>query len=1041
MISTNVISNKKELDGFDAIDDTDKATIVHLIENSNASVNLPLLKAIPSIQADTIKSSPKLRTSQLKSLLQHVMNVMFTNVDQLTSMKMAELRKHIQREKPLVVAISEMKPKNNKERTLRDYDIPGYSIHPVNLETHIGRGLAIYTHSSIDQCVVQIESTLEFEEVCLLEIRLRGGDMMLFGCFYRSPTPSSTSDRNNENLNRLLCNISKKKYSHKCFVGDFNFKDIDWANWTTFHDEGSKEATFIEAIRDCYLHQHNEQYSRRRGNDKPSLIDLIFTDEEMQVSEVIHHAPLGKSDHDVITFKFNCYLDSSKPKDVFVYAKADFESMRRELTESDWEEIYLSDGGEKSVEDLWHTLKLKLLELRNKFVPKQKFSTKVSWKEIGGFPINEELQVAIRNKRTAHRHWMSKKNYDDAHIARLNYTKARNKVTKLMRQSKRKYENDIARKSKTNPKAFWSHIRRRLKTKTGVSPLLEDINDKTSIKFKDKEKADILQKQFSDVFTREPNGDIPKLDNRTDIFICDLYITSKVIEEEIKEININKSCGPDEIHPSMLKELISFMSRPIALLLNKSISQGVVPVDWKRAYVSPIYKKGPRNRAENYRPISLTSIICKLLETFIKRTIVKHLIDQQLLSPKQYGFISGRSTTTQLLMYLDKCIETIVDGGVVDSIYMDFSKAFDSVPHRRLIGKLESYGVRGKILNWITEFLTARSQVVKVNNAESSLALVLSGIPQGSVLGPTLFIIYINDLLDDVNSNGLLFADDAKIFSRISSVDDALSLQSDINLLENWSKLWLLNFHPDKCHVLTLGKFDNIKHTQRYSIAGNELEHVFDEKDLGVTIDSNLTFEDHISLKVKKANVMVGLIRRSFTFLSCNLFKKLYTTFVRPHLEYAQTVWSPHLKRYINVIENVQIRATKLVDGLSKLSYSERLRRLDLPTLVYRRARGDMIEVYKHFHSYDPATLPDSFQPKTRLSRKHSYQLHELRPRDGTRGIQTNSFYYRAAKVWNNLPRKVVDAKNLNLFKNFLDDQWRNEEIKFNHVQLTPSDS
>ena len=299
-----------------------------------------------------------------------------------------------------------------------------------------------------------------------------------------------------------------------------------------------------------------------------------------------------------------------------------------------------------------------------------------------------------------------------------------------------------------------------------------------------------------------------------------------------------------------------------------------------------------------------------------------------------------------------------------------------------------------------------------------------------------MFIVYINDLLDNINSDGLLFADDAKVFSQILSKEHAGTLQADIDVLENWSKLWLLNFHPDKCHVLTLGKFENIRHSQRYRIYGNELDHVFDEKDLGVTIDSDLTFEEHISLKVKKANMMVGLIRRSFSFLSSNLFKKLYTTFVRPHLEYAQTIWSPH-KKYINIIENVQIRATKLVDGLSKLDYSERLRRIDLPTHVYRRARGDMIEVYKHFHSYDKSTLPPSFQPKTRVSRKHDFQLHECRSRDGTRGIESNSFYFRAAKMWNNLPRAVVNAVNLNRFKT----HWKNEEMKFNHELPTPRDS
>ena len=158
---------------------------------------------------------------------------------------------------------------------------------------------------------------LSFEEVCLLEIKLRGGDLMIFGCVYRSPTYSSTSDKNNKDLNRLLNTVSQKNYTHKCIVGDFNYKDINWVSCTTPHNEESKEHEFIETVRDCYLHQHNLENSRHRGNDEPSLLDLVLTDESMQVTEVLHQAPLGKSDHNVITFQFNCYLDYSKPREKF----------------------------------------------------------------------------------------------------------------------------------------------------------------------------------------------------------------------------------------------------------------------------------------------------------------------------------------------------------------------------------------------------------------------------------------------------------------------------------------------------------------------------------------------------------------------------------------------------------------------------------------------------------------------------------------------------------------------------------------------------
>ena len=475
------------------------------------------------------------------------------------------------------------------------------------------------------------------------------------------------------------------------------------------------------------------------------------------------------------------------------------------------------------------------------------------------------------------------------------------------------------------------------------------MKDRDSLKFNDEEKANILQKQFSSVYTQEPEDCIPTIAKRTVCNIVDLHVTTEMTQKELLNLNINKSCGPDEIHPRILLELADYIAGPVALLFNMTIKHGNLPRDWKWDNISPIYKKGSNKIAENYRPISLTSVLCKLMESFIRQLIFEHLQTKRLLSSKQYGFINGRSTTIQLLYYLDHCIKSVVDGGVGDTIYLDFAKAFDTVPHRRLLGKLSAYGIQGNILNWIKDFLCGRSQIVEVNGEQSAPAAVISGIPQGTVLGPLLFVIYINDILDNIKSEGLLFADDTKIFHSILTREDALTLQSDITTLEEWSNRWLLRFNPDKCHALSLGRFDNIMYTHRYSIYSKEMEHVFEEKDLGITMDSDFTFAGHISNKVKVANGIVGLIRRSFSFLDCKSFKKIFTAFVRPHLEYAQSVWAPHLCKYINMLENVQKRATKLVDCLGNLEYAERLERLQLPSLAYRRLRGDMIELFKHF--------------------------------------------------------------------------------------------
>ena len=764
-----------------------------------------------------------------------------------------------------------------------------------------------------------------------------------------------------------------------------------------------------------------------------SLLDLIFSNEELQVSDIAFLAPLGKSDHNLISFHYNCYLDFTKPKERHNYKKADFLGMKNLLIRNNWMEDIIRVGNSVSVDELWSNIKKTLHKLKNDFVPKST-PREPSWHKKNSVPIDKPLQDLIRRKQACHRRWLFTQSTD----CRLEYNKVRNAVKRLMRQTKRSFERNISLNAKNNPKAVWAYVRQKMKTKTGVAPLLADIKDTGSIKFDDKEKADILQKQFSSVFTQEPDEDIPTLEAKTDIKIQSFKITTSSVKRLIKKLKIDKSVGPDEIHPRILIELSDIISEPLALLMNKTLEEGHLPKDWRNAFISAIFKKGARNRAENYRPISLSSIVCKLMESLIKEHVIKHLIDNKLISLKQFGFISGRSTVTQLLHYLDICIENMLRGGVTDAIYLDFAKAFDTVPHRRLIEKLKVYGIEGDILKWIKAFLSNRLQVVKVNGEESFPALVLSGIPQGSVLGPLLFVLYINDLPESVKSQIFLFADDTKVFRPILSEKDSLELQNDINSLDEWTKKWLLMFNPDKCHVLTMGKIEDIKHTHRYTIGPSELEHVFSEKDLGVTFDTDLTFEEHITSKINKANAIMGLIRRSFSFLDKTFFKKLYVTFVRPHLEYAQSVWAPHLKKYVDMLEKVQIRATKMVDGFASLTYEERLRRLDLPTLAYRRARGDMIEVYKHLNIYDKATLPSRFQ-MSRSNRNHNLQLIWNKPLDGSRGTQANSFYFRTIPLWNKLPSSAVNAKSMNVFKNELDKAWNEKRWKFAYT--TTSDS
>ena len=367
---------------------------------------------------------------------------------------------------------------------------------------------------------------------------------------------------------------------------------------------------------------------------------------------------------------------------------------------------------------------------------------------------------------------------------------------------------------------------------------------------------------------------------------------------------LQQSPGPDKLHSRILKELYSILDKPLAILFQNTLKKGKLPDEWKHAIVTAIFKKGDKRKPNNYRPVSLTCIICKIIESIIRDKIMEHMENNNLFSNKQFGFLNGRSTVLQLLTVLDKWTKIIDEGVTIDCVYFNFKKAFDKVPHQRLIHKVEQYGIKEDIINWIKSFLDSRTQQVVINGELSEPKNVTSGIPQGSVLGPLLFVIFINDLPDLVKSDMFLFADDTKIFRRISTKQDEVILQEDINEMLKWSDKWQLEFHPGKCVKMS---FNNKElENRKYNMDAVVLRNVKQEKDIGVIVDEQLKFKDHMYKKIKKVNNMMGLIRRSFIHMDEEMFLKLYKSLVRPHLEYANVIWYPTKIKDITAIENVQ---------------------------------------------------------------------------------------------------------------------------------------
>lgn len=428
--------------------------------------------------------------------------------------------------------------------------------------------------------------------------------------------------------------------------------------------------------------------------------------------------------------------------------------------------------------------------------------------------------------------------------------------------------------------------------------------------------------------------------------------------------------------------------------------------------------------------MSLTSVVCKLMERIVKDVILDHLIGNQLISKCQHGFIPNKGCVTNLLETMDFISENIHTKKAVDIVYMDFCKAFDKVPHRRLIYKLKRYGLSEELVNWIKAFLTNRRQRVVLGNECSSWKEVLSGVPQGSVLGPILFVIYINDLPDNIRNVCKLFADDTKVASVVDDQEKTLNLQTDISTLYSWSKQWLMEFNEEKCVVVHYGT-ENAKCEYYLGESGHKLVKSKKERDLGVIFSDELKNSTHVAAATKKANQVLGLIKRSFRTREPNTIKKLYTSLVRPHLEYAVQVWNPFHKKDIATIEGVQRRATKMIGQLRNVNYEDRLNKLNLTSLEERRARGDLIEQFKIVSNFD---LIEWHYPLSRISehyntRSHSYGFVKQLVRNNM--FRFNFFTNRVTNSWNALPREVVEQNTINGFKNKLDSFLKNNKNFF----------
>ena len=830
-----------------------------------------------------------------------------------------------------------------------------------------------------------------------------------------------------QEINATLARVSMQ-YQHICMLGDFNFPNIDWSSVN--NSNSSAEAMFVDLMDSYSLEQINSVPSNVHG----SVLDLVFTNSSELYSSVCAYEsvkdsePIINTDHTILTFDVTIYPKRNKlgNRTVFNYKKANYAMIADRLEEQDLCDVVRNCN---DINQAWNKWLLSVNKVIADLVPKVSVRNNnfPPWCDAEAIHFIKKKQKLWRRAKKCNRKRVWSK------LRRL-----RRKVKSLLKTKYDLYIRSLGDNCVNNPKKFWSFFHAKSRGNSMPSTMRLDGRNLTD----PLEKANGFNDYFSSVFSQGlsvPSSAIVSDD------CANIYLNSKHVLAVLSKLDVNKAVGPDNISPYFLKQCRHILAPSLCIIFNKSLQYGKLPSAWKCANVTPVFKKGERHSIDNYRPISLLSVVSKVMERCIHDIIYPKVQDH--IHELQHGFCKGKSCTSQLLQVYHEIGSVLDSGGRVDVAYLDFSRAFDSVSHSLLIKKLVTqYGFRGNLLKWLNDYLSNRKQRVIIDSVASDWKPVTSGVPQGSILGPLMFLLFINDMpLVTSSCTTALFADDAKCFKEIKSVNDCIKLQNDLTNLYKWSKDWGMSFNLNKCKILSITR-SRINVNYSYVVNDTVLGHVGTFKDLGVVVDCKLNWSIHIQSIVSKTRKVCNLIKRSVGFTAPSIVKlQLYKGLCRSNLEYSSQLWSPHVIKDIKRIESVQRNMTKYIIGshshMDNLSYTDRCIKLELLPLSYRREIADLVHMFKYLCGMTNVTYSDVVQFST--------------PREGLRSASdplclTNNFartenfkcsyFMRIVRLWNSLPFTIRSSVNVASFKDELTKLYffkmRSYDVH-NHCTLT----
>ena len=875
-----------------------------------------------------------------------------------------------------------------------------------------GGGVFIMTHKSL---TVEEKPDLVTEcEINWVKLKLQNHKDQFIGVFYMP-------HRNDKDVKQLRLSLDKltasgAKDTNIILAGDFNSPDINWENHTVSNNATDRPvqellADVASSFSLTQIHNHPTRLS--------NILDLIFTTNP-SLAKNSSSIP-GISDHDMVVADFLTKPQVSKEhvRKTFKFHKANWDNINKDLEVILQSLKLLKENSDP--DKLWLTFKEKLNETLLRNIPQGtgKKLTKLPW-------INRNILRLLRKKKKLYRQARETKCWNL-------YQEHQRLCKREIRKAEWQHINRTIQEGlqNNNTKPFWNFVKARRRDNIGVSPLREN----GRLFSEASKKANILLNQFKSVFTIDDSSF--NLTAKNQVPNCKpITIDTKGVAKLLKNLQPHKASGPDCIPNTVLKTCADNIAPILTIIFQKSLDSGSLPTDWLIANISSAFKKGDRHAPENYRPISLTSVSCKILEHIICRHLLFHFEENNILTNLNHGFRSGYSCETQLLTTAQDLLNSFDNGKQIDIAILDFSKAFDTVPHKKLLFKLSEYGIKGSTLQWLECFLTQRTMRVVIEGIQSEATTVDSGVPQGTVLGPLLFLCHINNLPECVSSQVRLFADDCLLYREISTFNDHVTLQKDLKNLEDWADLWGMRFNATKCYILSISN----KTSFNYQLNNTILKTVSTNPYLGILFSNDLKWSNHISKISKKANSTIGFLQRNLKNCPQSCKRMAYLSLVRSVIEYGAILWDPYLQKDVSALEQVQRRALRFISGDYKTRSAGFMTKLQqkyaLPNLQDRRKALRLTFMYKIVEGLVPAIPPEQFinfnkpgrqiRPNRKFHNYDSKNTIDSFIRNNSKTIKINigkteqyknSFFNRTAIDWNSLDDSIVKSKTLESFK------------------------